>query len=166
MKLIRWKRRRSAFRDPTTGLLQQREMVKHLAETASPRGLLVFDVDDFREFNDSHNLQVGNAMLREVGHRLCQAIPDGFATRLYGDNFAFSIPMTSADQLSPRAQSIRMEVNSITLDANGTQLSVTVSLGCFFFRPGDDPEEALRQAAPGEGRSGPGGGPPVPTHPK
>ena len=60
------------------------------------------------------------------------------------------IPLDSPEQLVVRAQSIREQLRPITLDTDtdDAQPSVTVSFGSVLFRPGDDPEDALDQAAP------------------
>jgi len=64
----------------------------------APLGLAVLDVNDFRTVNDSFGHQAGDALLKELGHRLCQVEVPGHlsapaqVSRLGGDEFAVVLP--------------------------------------------------------------------------
>jgi diguanylate cyclase len=82
-------------RDPLTGLANRRIFDTELASACSgasvgvPFGLLMLDLDDFKEINDRFGHAVGDSLLREVGQRLNQAVRAGdLVARLGGDEFA------------------------------------------------------------------------------
>jgi diguanylate cyclase (GGDEF)-like protein len=82
-------------RDPLTGLANRRIFDTELASACSgasegvPFGLLMLDLDDFKEINDTFGHAVGDSLLREVGQRLNQVVRAGdLVARLGGDEFA------------------------------------------------------------------------------
>ena len=87
--------RREALTDALTGLANRRRLMDDLTEHAaaatedSPRGLLLFDLDGFKQYNDRFGHPVGDALLARLGGRLDAAVkPAGRAYRLGGDEFA------------------------------------------------------------------------------
>jgi diguanylate cyclase (GGDEF)-like protein len=87
---------RLALTDPLTGLGNHRHFQERLAEdvaTADADGvvlsLVVLDVDNFKEINDTYGHPAGDRVLAEVASRLRQ---DGEAFRIGGDEFAVLLP--------------------------------------------------------------------------
>jgi diguanylate cyclase (GGDEF)-like protein len=100
-------------RDPLTGLANRRIFDTELAAACSdasdgvPFGLLMLDLDDFKEINDTFGHAVGDGLLREVGQRLNQVVRAGdLVARLGGDEFAIiargSIDIDGLRQLAQR----------------------------------------------------------------
>jgi diguanylate cyclase (GGDEF)-like protein len=78
--LTGWKNRRS--------LMADLELQLELASMASPRALLLFDLDGFKEYNDAFGHPAGDALLIRLAARLVEAVgPSGDAYRLGGDEF-------------------------------------------------------------------------------
>jgi diguanylate cyclase (GGDEF)-like protein len=77
-----------ARHDPLTGLPNRHEF--HLrfqtAATGSPLAVLMIDLDDFKEINDTLGRRAGDQVLMEIGNRL-QQTSDGVVARLSGDEF-------------------------------------------------------------------------------
>jgi two-component system, cell cycle response regulator len=80
--------------DSLTGLKNRRslmadlELQLELASMASPRALLLFDLDGFKEYNDAFGHPAGDALLIRLAARLVEAVgPSGDAYRLGGDEF-------------------------------------------------------------------------------
>ena len=80
--------------DSLTGLRNRRclladlEVELGLATLASPRALLLFDLDGFKEYNDAFGHPAGDGLLVRLAARLAEAVgSDGCAYRLGGDEF-------------------------------------------------------------------------------
>ena len=87
--------REASLSDALTGLPNTRYMVSHLARElaraerhGSQVAILVLDLDDFKEINDTHGHQIGDRALREVAHVLRETIrPYDVCVRYAGDEF-------------------------------------------------------------------------------
>jgi two-component system, cell cycle response regulator len=80
--------------DPLTGLRNRRSLMDDLTEElgaateASPRALVLFDLDGFKEYNDAFGHPAGDGLLTRLGLRLADAVRGhGRAYRLGGDEF-------------------------------------------------------------------------------
>lgn len=88
--------RELAFRDPLTGAWNRRFfddfLPKAIAEARQHRRamtLLVFDIDDFKRFNDTHGHAAGDEILTECVRLLDSAVrPTDKVCRIGGDEFA------------------------------------------------------------------------------
>jgi diguanylate cyclase (GGDEF)-like protein len=89
-----------ASHDSLTGLPNRkhltdisREAVRDATSSGKPVGLLLLDLDKFKEVNDTLGHHVGDQLLQEVGRRLRTAVrPGDTVTRLGGDEFAVLLP--------------------------------------------------------------------------
>lgn len=83
---------RQAHYDVVTGLPNRHYLIKHanaLIEQQKPFGLLLFDMDNFKLYNDTLGHDRGDILLKRIAARLKAAVPDtAFASRLGGDEFA------------------------------------------------------------------------------
>ncbi|MEY4413223.1 MAG: hypothetical protein RIQ53_516 [Pseudomonadota bacterium] len=88
---------RLATRDPLTGLANRHgfsgALAHHFASAdgrcTTPCTLMMLDLDDFKEVNDSLGHAAGDQLLNEVAQRLRAALPEGaLLARLGGDEFA------------------------------------------------------------------------------
>lgn len=96
----------AAAHDSLTGLRNRGQLYDELARmlsaahssrTAGP-GLVLFDLDHFKDFNDTLGHPVGDEILRQVADRLSGAAPDDASVhRLGGDEFAVVIRDPSQD---------------------------------------------------------------------
>jgi two-component system, cell cycle response regulator len=80
--------------DSLTGLRNRRslmadlELQLELASVGSPRALLLFDLDGFKEYNDAFGHPAGDGLLIRLAARLADAVgSSGHAYRLGGDEF-------------------------------------------------------------------------------
>lgn len=96
--------RYAAFQDVLTGLpsrtlfLEQMQAYLKKAEaTGSQVALVVFDLDDFREINDTLGHDAGDDLLAAVGRTLADVLDgDGAAARIGADEFAIALPGENA----------------------------------------------------------------------
>ncbi len=82
-----------ASHDPLTGLLNRRRMDMTLADWSNNKtqlvGMLMIDLDYFKETNDAHGHLFGDSLLIEVAKTLNEiSCPDDLVIRLGGDEFA------------------------------------------------------------------------------
>jgi diguanylate cyclase (GGDEF)-like protein len=85
--------RRDALTDALTGLGNRRalmddlEVEAGLATESRPSGLVLLDLDGFKQYNDRFGHPMGDALLAQLGQRLAEAFPHDRAYRLGGDEF-------------------------------------------------------------------------------
>jgi diguanylate cyclase (GGDEF)-like protein len=104
-----------ASRDPLTGLLNHREFHETLEreiDRARRRdgrfGVLLLDVDRFKELNDERGHVAGDAALREIASAVVDSCRTGdVAFRVGGDEFAVVLPDAQADDLHRVGQRLR-----------------------------------------------------------
>jgi diguanylate cyclase (GGDEF)-like protein len=124
-----------AHHDPLTELPNraglQRELRERLHEADPRAGLIVFDVDRFREVNEALGYQVGDDLLQLVASRLAGAARTvgGSACRLGGDEFAVLLDTTGhpAD-VEATGQSLIAELRR-PYRLSGFDLEVNVAAG-------------------------------------
>ncbi len=130
--------REQSIRDPLTGLFNLRYMevtlereISRAARSRKPVGLMMIDVDRFKEFNDAFGHAGGDALLRELGGLLHSVTRDGDAACRYGgDEFVVLLPETSLDVTQQRAEEIRRAAKRFSIALEGSVLSpVTLTIG-------------------------------------
>ena len=144
-----------AFHDSLTDLpnrlmLHQR-LDRALARAAADRhevGLLLVDLDDFKEVNDTLGHAYGDRLLKEVAERLRGAIrPEDLLARLGGDEFAL-LPggpggVEAASALAERLVAALEK----PFDLDGILLDVRATVGLAFYpHHGEVADELLRSA--------------------
>jgi diguanylate cyclase (GGDEF)-like protein len=119
--------------DPLTGLANRREFAEQLdravADTARPCALVLVDIDHFKAVNDTHGHPVGDACLVEVAQRLAAVYSDAVViARLGGEEFG-ALSHASLDAASAQADLLRARLHDAPVDAGGTRVALTVSIG-------------------------------------
>ncbi len=147
---------RIATTDELTGLPNRErfrarldERIAAAAATGDTFGVMLLDLDRFKEVNDTLGHHFGDEILRDLGPRLGEAVgPGGLVARLGGDEFAV-LPGEStgdADELEAIARRL-MECVQRPVEVDDMTLEVGVSVGISRFpRDGDDPHSLLRSA--------------------
>jgi diguanylate cyclase (GGDEF)-like protein len=134
----------AAVTDPLTGLLNRRafeELIELELErsrrSGRPLSLLVLDLDRFKEVNDRHGHQSGDAVLQRVSTLLSEAKRrvDRLA-RVGGEEFAMLAPETDAGAAYVLAERLRAEVRRSFLE-HDPQLTVSVGVADAIADAGD-----------------------------
>ena len=132
--------------DSLTGLGNRFALDRALAQACSepaPQLLLLFDLDGFKNYNDSYGHPAGDALLARLGALLAAATgAQGDAYRVGGDEFCVLAPWPAGHPPTALLEEARAALSS-----QGEGFTVGASAG-YAAVPGDarDPEEALRVA--------------------
>jgi serine/threonine-protein kinase len=126
------------FMDELTGVYNRRfydrQYVEHTAraaEDSTPLGMMLIDVDFFKDFNDRHGHQQGDEILAAVG-RLMNEVIDmyGYPIRYGGDEFAALLPTVSAEEALKFGQELCARARELTFRSpGGRALKITLSVG-------------------------------------
>jgi diguanylate cyclase (GGDEF)-like protein len=122
-------------------------------------GILVLDLDRFKQYNDQYGHLAGNEALQRVARALRVAVRSvDFPARYGGEEFAVILPQIEAEMLRVVAERIRASVEAIPAPAGGA--TITVSIGGAIFPADGSNVDALFHAADerlyqakGEGRN-------------
>ncbi|MFN3227443.1 MAG: EAL domain-containing protein [Hyphomicrobiales bacterium] len=144
-----------AFHDPLTGLGNRsyfaRELnaaMEHAANAGQNAGLLLLDLDHFKEVNDSLGHAAGDELLRRVAERLSMTVTGrGTVFRLGGDEFAAIVPNArSAAELGALAATI-ISAFAGTVKLNDGAVHISTSIGMAMLpAQTSDPDEGMRYA--------------------
>jgi diguanylate cyclase (GGDEF)-like protein len=93
-------------------------------------GIIMADIDFFKNVNDSHGHLVGDAVLREVGHRLQSGLRSYDSVGRYGgEEFLIVVPGCDALNLKVTAERLRHRIADKPIDTTAGPVAVTLSLG-------------------------------------
>ncbi len=142
-----------ANHDSLTGLPNrnalQRELNRLSGDSSAPMtGLMLLDLDRFKEINDALGHHVGDKVLCEIGPRLRTVLSEqrGFLCRLGGDEFAVLMPVDSAAMLRETAWAMLSALKE-TFEIDGLKLEIGGSIGVAVYSGvGESSHELLRHA--------------------
>lgn len=142
--------RNLALTDPLTGLYNRRFAERHLRMEVArarrrgyPLTVVLFDLDSFKQINDSFGHAAGDMVLKTFAERLAKGVREGdLAVRLGGDEFL--LLLAECDPLYLPAILRRLEGIEVELD--GDRVPINFSLGSSAYRTGDLAEDMLHRA--------------------
>jgi len=139
-----------ALHDGLTDLpnrLMLREEIQKAIATNATAVLLLLDIDNFKEVNDSFGHQVGDVLLRQMGARLREPIDaEHLIARLGGDEFAILLPGATALKAARTAQALLLALERPFLSEDHA-LEVTASIGIAAFPEHGNVAETLMRRA-------------------
>ncbi len=130
--------RNLSIRDPLTSLFNRRYMEEsfereiHRARRKNvPVGVLMLDLDHFKDYNDTFGHEAGDMLLRELGVILQGNIrASDIACRYGGEEFTVILPEAAIDVTCRMGEQMRLSVRRLQLLYGGKPLgAVTVSVG-------------------------------------
>jgi two-component system cell cycle response regulator len=127
--------------DELTGCLSRRYLMERLENELERAarynrllGLVMFDIDDFKNLNDTHGHTTGDAALRSIGEVLQRSLRTAdFVGRYGGDEFLLVLPETSTQGTYQLAERIRLGVSQREFTLRGGALRLTISGGVVGF---------------------------------
>jgi two-component system, cell cycle response regulator len=107
----------------------QRELVRGRRD-ATPVGIVLADVDHFKQVNDRFGHETGDVILKEITKRFSDNLReyDGIG-RYGGEEFLIVIPGCNLPTTMRRANEIREAIESAPVRTSHGELAVTVSMG-------------------------------------
>ena len=129
-----------AMTDRLTGLANRRGFEKRVEilqaqyqETGQAFSLLLFDIDQFKKFNDTYGHAIGDKVLSYVGNTISSQIEaDDIAARLGGEEFLVALANTESKSAVEKADRIRLAISNRKLRShkvNEDLGNVSVSVG-------------------------------------
>jgi diguanylate cyclase (GGDEF)-like protein len=145
--------------DDLTGLPNRRFLKDQISQLCqsdpepATHALMLLDLDNFKDINDSFGHPTGDELLQQVAHRLQRFAQTGdYCARLGGDEFVLLLPhlgdntTTASAHLMELAEKLRAQLAE-PYRLNGNVVRTTASVGISLFVAGpDDSANALKQA--------------------
>jgi diguanylate cyclase (GGDEF)-like protein len=150
--------REQSIRDPLTNLFNRRYMEetfqRELSRAARDHveiGVMQIDIDYFKEFNDAHGHDVGDALLRAFADLLFAHFRDSDVPCRYGgEEFTLILIDSSLDETEARARELQRSVLDLRLDLGPGRPSPsppTLSIGVAAYPAHGESAETLIRAA-------------------
>ncbi len=146
---------RLALTDELTGLANRRSFFMHGAEEIGrarryqvPLSVMMLDLDNFKDINDTYGHEAGDSTLQNVAEALRGSIREvDLVARLGGEEFGVLLPNTSAADAVPLAERIRQAIAREGGRGADPPVGVTTSIGVAGYRDDMPNIDALLRAA-------------------
>jgi len=142
------------FLDPLTDLANRRyvEMNLHLKVNEMSRygwryGVIMMDIDHFKDVNDSFGHTVGDEVLKMISRTLLYSSRStDMVGRWGGEEFIAVISNTTEQRVHEIAERYRSLVERSALPLGTETVKTTISVGATIARPGENSEEVVNRA--------------------
>ena len=147
--------KRLSITDALTGLYNARffyhsldKEIERARRYSEHFSLVIFDIDDFKEINDTYGHQAGDDILREFARILLgYSRKTDIVARYGGEEFVIILPNTKKKEAFLLSDRIREQVCDYTFTCNGNDVKITISGGIAGFpNDGDDARKLLYAA--------------------
>ena len=145
-----------SIKDPLTGLFNRRYMeenfqreISRAARKQDQIGVIMADIDHFKDFNDLYGHAAGDVVLVELANFFkLRTRGTDIACRYGGEEFAFILPESSLENAVKRASQMIEEARTLRVQYAGQTLGpTTLSMGVAAYPiHGTRPEDLLRAA--------------------
>jgi two-component system, cell cycle response regulator len=146
-----------AITDALTGLYNRHYLNTHLAnmvKQAQQNGkhlaVMIMDMDHFKQVNDTHGHDAGDLVLKQLAELIIGAARStDLAARFGGEEFVILMPETDPQAAIGAAKRMReiVEKTAFRINADGTTIQKTVSIGVSSLHPDGDSVEGLLKRA-------------------
>ncbi|HBC57160.1 MAG TPA: diguanylate cyclase [Gammaproteobacteria bacterium] len=143
LKQANFKLEEMSNRDPLTGAYNRRYMDQILGREfqrvkryGGELALLMFDLDHFKQINDTYGHQAGDEVLIECTRRISASLRKTDCMSRYGGE-EFAVILTNADRrvATSVAERIRQSIASKPIQYNGRQICISASIGLASYTP-------------------------------
>ncbi len=143
-----------ATTDPLTGLKNRRNLmeigekeIKHAVRYKHDLSVLFFDIDHFKNINDSWGHSAGDKVLVETTQACTEQIRESDTMGRYGgEEFVIILPETSYSAAVNVAEKLRCSIAQRTISFEGRDINVTASFGVAAFNGDETLYELINRA--------------------
>jgi diguanylate cyclase (GGDEF)-like protein len=143
-----------AFNDVLTGIpnrrytqLKIKQAIQETRHFARSVGIILIDLDHFKQVNDNYGHDLGDAVLRTVSKTLSNGLRTGdFLGRWGGEEFLAIVMDVSTDQFASLAERSRTLLAQSPTQANSSLIQVTASIGATLVRSIDTQASVVSRA--------------------
>ena len=129
--------RDQATRDALTKIWNRRAILEILERELArctrekqPLGIVMADVDHFKEVNDQYGHLAGDIVLQDVAHRMQNSVrPYDAVGRYGGEEFLLVLPGCDRDAVFGKAERIRSSLEDTGVGFSGNNISLAASFG-------------------------------------
>jgi diguanylate cyclase len=139
--------------DPLTKVFNRRALTSYLSKICEKKEishefhLLILDIDDFKQVNDTYGHIAGDKILIFIANILRKTLRDGDKVFRYGgEEFVITLNRIDSATCYDISSRILKLINSNKLIYKGSSLNVTMSIGATKFHTGDTPEAIINRA--------------------
>lgn len=141
--------------DQLTGLYNRRHLhdvfedeIKRSKRYGRPLSILLMDVDDFKDFNDTYGHLAGDVVLSRLGQIIIDSIRDtDKAFRYGGEEFLVLLPETTGDEAITTAERVRKSMeDEVFFPTKGKKVIKTLSTGIAEYIQGEPSNDFLKRA--------------------
>ncbi len=153
--LVLLKLYRESSRDPLTGVINRRIMMKCLAskikqasDAGDPFCILLFDLDRFKRINDNFGHLTGDKVLKAAAEVLQQGLREqDIVARFGGEEFLAVLSQCRYPDAISAAEDIRSKLNRTTVPTpGGEEIQLSTSIGITEYEIGEDISVTLNRA--------------------
>jgi diguanylate cyclase (GGDEF)-like protein len=123
--------------------------IAHCVDTDQPAAMMMIDVDNFKQFNDTFGHIAGDRALSAVSNILrTQLRPSDLLVRYGGDEFSVLLPGATREKALAIGERVRAAVCGSTADGSYSliKIPVSISMGVAQLGADDDLEKLTRDA--------------------
>jgi diguanylate cyclase (GGDEF)-like protein len=139
--------------DQLTGLLQRRPFFERIEEelaradvSRTQLSIAIFDVDEFKRFNDRFGHLEGDRVLQLIAEQLRKGVrTTDLVARYGGEEFVIAFPRLDVQLALRRAEALREEIASRAIGLDGIALTISGGVASWP-TDGQDFEQVLRRA--------------------
>lgn len=122
-------------------------MIAYAERYGAQTSVLYFDINGFKDINDTHGHAAGDEALQHVATLLAENIRESdIVGRLGGDEFGVILAQAGTESAHEKAASLSALIENTPFTWEGHSLSLSVSYGAYSFSGSEDAGEALQRA--------------------
>ena len=120
--------------------------MKTAQQAGSPLGVIMIDLDKFKQVNDVHGHAAGDLVLIAASERVQNVLDESDAVGRYGGEEFLIVAPKAPEDLAALAERVRAAIAAEPVPSGAALLTVTASLGYASYCPKVDAETLLRAA--------------------